>query len=96
MKITAMTIVALAAGMVAQAAQPPQTLTVYVRYPIAVAFQALQAQALAKQMFATIGIGLQWRRGEPAPNNPTGAIAIELVDHHLLGAAKRRHPGDPP
>jgi expansin (peptidoglycan-binding protein) len=65
-KIAAMTLMAAMVGVAAEPKQPQQKLTVYLRenarVPPEVRAPALD---LANKMFATIGIRLDWRSGEP-------------------------------
>jgi hypothetical protein len=82
MKIVAMTLMAAIVGVAAEPRQPEQRLTVYLRdnaaVPITVRAKALE---LANQMFATIGVRLDWRSGEPPRTSSTRPIGIELVAH---------------
>jgi hypothetical protein len=82
MKIAAMTLMAALMAMAAEPKQPQQELTVYLRdnaaVPITVRAKALE---LANQMFATIGVRLGWRSGEPPRTSSTRPIGIELVAH---------------
>jgi hypothetical protein len=68
--------------MAAEPREPQQKLTVYLRdnaaVPITVRAKALE---LADHMFATIGIRLDWRSGEPPRTSSTRPIGIELVAH---------------
>src|SRR5437660_5298998 len=79
MKIAAITLMAAMVGTAAEPRQPQQKLTVYLRdnatVPITVRASALD---LADKMFATIGVRLDWRSGEPRGAQPIG---IELVSH---------------
>jgi hypothetical protein len=79
MKIAAMTLLAAMVGMAAEPRQLQQKLTVYLRdnatVPLAVRTPALE---LANKMVATIGIRLDWRRGEP-PRGSAQPICIELA-----------------
>ena len=59
---------------------PP--VTVYVRDNASVPPDQLgRAQNLAKEMFAAIGVRIEWRLGQPSISSPGGSIAIELVDN---------------
>jgi hypothetical protein len=82
MKIVAMTLMAAMVGVAAEPGQPQQKLTVYLRdnaaVPIAVRAKALE---LANQMFAAIGVRLDWRSGEPPRTSSTRPIGIELTAH---------------
>jgi hypothetical protein len=82
MKIAAMTLMAAMIGVAAEPSQPQQKLTVYFRdnsvVPLGV---ETQAQGLAKEMFATIGIRLDWRIGEPPRTQSAQHIFIEFVTH---------------
>ena len=79
-KIAAMTLMAAMVGVAAEPKQPQQKLTVYlrenVRIPPEVRAPALD---LANKMFATIGIRLEWRSGEPPRTSSTRPIGIELA-----------------
>jgi hypothetical protein len=80
MKIAAMTLMAAMVGMAAEPRQLQQKLTVYLRdnatVPLAVRTPALE---LANKMVATIGIRLDWRRGEPPRTRSAQPIFIELA-----------------
>ena len=80
MKIAAMTLMAAMVGMAAEPRQLQQKLTVYLRdnatVPPAVRTPALEC---ANKMFATIGIRLDWRSGEPPRTSSTRPIGIELA-----------------
>ena len=90
MKIAAMTLMAAMVGLAAAPKQPQQKLTVYLRenarVPPEVRAPALD---LANKMFATIGIRLDWRSGEPPRTSSTRPIGIEL-------ATNTPAVGDPP
>ena len=90
MTITQMAMMAWMAGTIAHAAQPQQTVTVYlldtVNIPIEV---GIPAKALAAKMFAGIGISLEWRRGQPAGGTSQPLVIIELV----TGTPENRLPG---
>ncbi|HTD43653.1 MAG TPA: hypothetical protein VK687_05710 [Bryobacteraceae bacterium] len=79
-KIAAMTLMAAMVGVAAEPKQPQQKLTVYLRdnatVPPEVRAPALD---LANKMFATIGIRLEWRGGEPPRTSATRSIGIELA-----------------
>ena len=74
-KIAAMTLMAAMVGVAAEPKQPQQKLTVYLRETTAVPL-AVRAPAvgLANKMFATIGIRLDWRSGEPPRTSSTRPI----------------------
>jgi hypothetical protein len=78
-KIAAMTLMTARVGVAAEPKQPQQKLTVYVRenarVPPEVRAPALD---LANKMFATIGIRLDWRIGEPPRTSSARPIGIEL------------------
>jgi len=79
MKITAMTTLAVLAGVAAQAGEPDQTAErrVTVCMDTAIAFGvAPQAQIIASRMFSGIGVTIDWRRRCPADG-----ILISLSDH---------------
>jgi hypothetical protein len=80
MKIAAMILMAAMVGVAAEPRQPQQKVTVYLRdngvVPPGVEAQALE---LANQMFATIGIRLDWRIGEPPRTQSGQPIFIELT-----------------
>src|ERR1700730_4079554 len=80
MKIAAMTLMAAMVGLAAEPKQPQQKLTVYMRdnarVPPEVRAPALD---LANKMFATIGIRLDWRSGEPPRTLSGRPIGIELA-----------------
>ena len=80
MKIAAMALMAAMVGVAAERRQPQQELTVYLRdnatVPITVRASALK---LANKMFATIGVRLDWRSGEPPRTSSTRPIGIELA-----------------
>lgn len=80
MNIAAMTLVVTMVGMAAEPKLAQQKLTVYLRdgSPIRPEVRA-PAVYLASKMFATIGIRLDWRTGEPPRTSSTGPIGIELV-----------------
>jgi hypothetical protein len=82
MKIAAMTLMAAMVGVAAEPRQSQQKLTVYLRdnaaVPLTVRVSALN---LANQMFATIGIHMDWHSGEPPRTSSTRLIGIELAAH---------------
>ena len=79
MKIAAMTLMAAMMGVAAEPRQPQQKLTVYLRESGHVPPEVRgPAVYLANKMFATIGIRLDWRRGEP-PCGSAQPIFIELA-----------------
>jgi len=80
MKTAAMTLVAAMVGMAAEPKQPQQKLTVYLRENVRVPPEVrAPALDLASKMFATIGIRLDWRGGEPPRASATRPIGIELA-----------------
>jgi hypothetical protein len=90
MKIT---VVAAAALLMAASAQAKsgneRRVTVYVRNTIVVPLVIrAQAEALASEMFAGIGVTLKWREGRP-PVQETGAIVIEFDDSTPAGFLPR-------
>jgi hypothetical protein len=79
-KIAAMTLMAARVGMAAEPKQPLQTLTVYLRDDARVRPEVrAPAVYLAGKMFATIGIRLDWRSGEPPRTSSRRPIGIELA-----------------
>lgn len=80
MKLAAMAVIAAANGVSAQGkSQGGRQVTVYLCDNNLVPFTVeSQAQGLASQMFAGIGVTVHWRVGEPPPSE-TNAIAIEFV-----------------
>ena len=80
MKIAAMTLMAAMVAVAAEPSQPQQKLTVYLRdnagVPLPVRASALE---LAEKMFATIGVRLDWRSGEPPRTSSAQPIFVELV-----------------
>ena len=80
MKIAAMTLMAAMVGVAAEPKQPQQKLTVYLRESGHVPPEVRgPAVYLANKMFATIGIRLDWRSGEPPHTSSTRPIAVELA-----------------
>lgn len=90
MKIAAMTLMAAMVGVAAEPQQPQQKLTVYLRDsgPVRTEVRA-PAVYLASKMFATIGIRLDWRSGEPPRTSSPRPIGIELA----TDTPANRHPG---
>jgi len=79
-KIAAMTLMAAMVGVAAEPKQPQQKLTVYLRENVRVPPEVrAPALDLANKMFATIGIRLDWRGGEPPRTSATRPIGIELA-----------------
>jgi hypothetical protein len=98
MKITRMTMMAalmagMAPGMVGAAppgGQPQQKLSVYLRDRANVDLRVyVPAKALAGEMFAKIGISVDWGKGEPTGDSLQPPIFIELV----RGTPENRMPG---
>jgi hypothetical protein len=82
MRLAAVAAIAVAVGTSAQAAQRPDgRVTVYFRDNPSVPDPVSSiARALASDMFAGIGVRIDWLSGQPAASSATaGAIAIELV-----------------
>jgi hypothetical protein len=80
MKIAAMTLMAAMVGVAAEPKQPQQKLTVYLRENARVPPEVrAPAVDLANKMFATIGIRLDWRSGEPPRTSFPQPIGIELA-----------------
>ena len=80
MKIAAMTLMAAVVGVGAEPKQPQQKLTVYLRESGHVPPEVRgPAVYLANEMFARIGIRLDWRSGELPRTSSTRPIAIELA-----------------
>jgi len=79
MKLTAMMAMTMAAGMTVQAASTKSTrLTVYVRNTANVPTDVTnQAEVVASSMFASVGVKIDWRSGNPSVSEK--ALAIELV-----------------
>jgi hypothetical protein len=79
-KIAAMTLMTAMVGAAAEPKQPQQKLTVYLRENVRVPPEVrAPALDLANKMFATIGIRLEWRSGEPPRTSSTRPIGIELA-----------------
>jgi hypothetical protein len=81
MRLAGVAVIAVAIGTSAQAAQRPDgRVTVYFRDNPSVPDPVKSiAKVLASEMFAGIGVRIDWRSGQPAASSPHGAIAIELV-----------------
>jgi hypothetical protein len=84
MKITAMTMLAVAAGMVVQGGAPIPKVTVYLRDN---ANAALHVKALAMdsaaKIFATVGVQIVWRVGLPS-RSASHPIVIDLRADELV------------
>lgn len=81
MRLTGMITISVLMGTVVAAKPGQDRVTVYVSYGAAVDMMLMaQAQGLATQMFARIGVKLEWHGGSPAQGEK-GAISIELVTH---------------
>ena len=82
MTIIRMVLMAWMAGTVAHAARPQAKITVYVRDRARIQpWVASTAKVLASQMFAWIGISVQWGTGKPAAETSQPPIFIDLVDN---------------
>jgi hypothetical protein len=81
MKLVAMMAISALMGTAATPKQGGERVTVYISYdaPVDMILMAT-AQGLATQMFAGIGVDVEWHGGIP-PAGKKGAIAIELVTH---------------
>jgi hypothetical protein len=82
MRLAGVAVIAVVIGTSAHAAQRPDgCVTVYFRDNPSVPDPVKSiAKALASEMFAGIGVRIDWRSGQPAASSATaGAIAIELV-----------------
>jgi hypothetical protein len=80
MTITRMVMMAWMAGTAAHAGQPQTKLIVFVRDRAgANPWVCVTAKSLAGQMFAEIGISVEWGKGRPAGHTPQPPIFIELV-----------------
>jgi hypothetical protein len=80
MTITRMALMAWMTGTAADAGQPEQIVTVYLRDRAnARAMVRIPAEALAGRMFAGIGIFLEWCKGEPAVEPSQPPVIVELV-----------------
>ena len=81
MRLAGMITMSVLMGTAALAKDGQERVTVYVSYASAVDMMRMaQAQGLATQMFARIGVKLQWHGGSP-PQGEKRAIGIELVTH---------------
>ena len=80
MKIAALMVMTMMAGVMARAGQPQKKLTVYLvdKGPIPPAIRTA-ALDLAAKMLTTIGIRLDWRRSEPPRISSERLIVIELA-----------------
>jgi hypothetical protein len=77
MKIMAMVAMAMAVGISARA---EQRLLVYVQDVTAVPPQVLRrAQDLAAEMFAGVGVQVEWREGRPKPAQGEPAIVVHMA-----------------
>jgi hypothetical protein len=79
------------AGAAGHAGEPQQRVTVYLREKASIHPEVrIPATALARRMFAKIGISLDWGKGEPAAGASQPHVFIELVtetpDDRLPGA----------
>jgi hypothetical protein len=82
MRFTAVAAMAVAIGASAQAAQTSdRRVTVYLRDNPSIADTVKStAKVVSSEMFAGIGVRIEWRSGQPAASSAiAGAIAIELV-----------------
>jgi hypothetical protein len=81
MRLRAVAAIAVVIGTSAQAArEPDQHVTVYLRDNPSVPDPVKSiAKVLASEMFAGIGVRIDWHSGQPSASSPHGAIAIELV-----------------
>jgi hypothetical protein len=80
MTILQMALMAWMAGTEAQAARPQTKITVYVRDKASInPWVGVTAKTLARQMFAWIGISLEWGIGKPAAEASQLPIFIDLV-----------------
>ncbi len=87
MRITGILAMTLSAGMTVQAGQPKrqQQVTVYVQNDASVSEDLkYKSEDLASSMFASIGVKIIWRNGEPSAASSEQALAIALV----VGAPK--------
>ena len=90
MTIASMALMAWMAGTAAYAGQIQPKLTVYLLDRANEQDMAcVTAQALARQMFAAIGVYLEWGRGKPSGESSHLPIIIELVN----GKADSFRPG---
>src|ERR1700685_64961 len=95
MKITTMAVVAITVAMNARADQ----VTVYVQdLPMVPTPMLNRAQALANEMFAGVGVNIDWRRGQPSRSQSRreAAIVVEMATdtprHQLPGALAFARP----
>jgi len=81
MRLTAIMAMTVAAAMTVQAGQTKrQPVIVYVQNNANVRPNAKnQAEDLASSMFASIGVKIDWRNGEPDASSSTQALAIRLA-----------------
>jgi len=82
MMITRIALMAWIAGTIAHAARPQTKITVYLRDRASIKpWVGVDAKGLASQMFAWIGISVQWSRGNPSAETLQPPIFIDLVDN---------------
>jgi hypothetical protein len=81
MKIQWMTLMVWMAGAMAQAGQPQEKVAVYMRHSTYASNEIkYPARVMAGQMFARIGISLEWAKAEtPSDSTQQAPIIIELV-----------------
>ena len=80
MKTTALMVMMVTAGQMARAEQPQYKLAVYLHDNASVPPTVrLPAMRMAAEMFATIGIRLDWRTGEPHRTSSERPILIDLA-----------------
>ena len=81
MRLVAVAAIAAAIGTSAQGAQTEDgRVTVYLRdNPSIPDTVSARAKALASEIFAGVGVRIEWRAGQPAASSPHGEVAIELV-----------------
>ena len=87
MKIVAMMVMAVVIEIGARA----DDVTVYVNDPSVVpARQLIRAQVLANEIFASVGVKIDWRQYKPSPSlsRPEGSVFVEM----LSNAPRRRMP----
>jgi hypothetical protein len=81
MRLTAMFMMSVLMGTTAAAKDSGDRVPVYVSYGASISTVSMaQAQGLASQMFARVGVQLEWHAGSPA-SSQKGAIGIELATH---------------
>jgi hypothetical protein len=81
MRLTAMITMSALMGATAVAKDGGERVPVYMSYRASISTISMaQAQGLASQMFARVGVRLEWHAGSP-PIGQKGAIRIELVTH---------------